>query len=278
MDDAELKARAWAGVADFTRLVGRHAPGASLFERDGVVASVVPGVPASILNAAIAEKPRPQSADAIEAIARVFADAHVGKWGVWIDADDTETADRLEQQGLVLDSTPVLMGAELAKIVKAASADHDPATITTTTLADVGRINDLAYGFDEPRIASVLAGFPPGGAGVSAGSPGDPAAATAATAHTQAPSHAYGALADGELACVVIVHDVDDDAFVTFVATLPHARGRGLATNLLRHALGQARKRGRHTTTLQASKSGQNVYKAIGYRPLGEQHLWERRP
>jgi ribosomal protein S18 acetylase RimI-like enzyme len=268
MDDAELKARAWAGVVDFTRLVGRHAPGASLYERDGVVASVVPGVPASIINAAIAEEPRAQSADATEAIARVFANAHVGKWGVWIDADDTETAGTLERQGLVLDSTPVLMGAELDRIAE--PDDQDPPIITTATLADVGRINDLAYGFDEPRIAPVLAGFPssdPGGFGATT-DPSDP----------QAPSHAHGAHADGELACVAIVHDVGDDAFVTFVATVPHARGRGLASSLLRHALEQARQRGRHTTTLQASKAGQNVYKQIGYRPLGEQHLWERRP
>lgn len=256
MDDAQLKARAWAGVVDFQRLVGRHAPGATLYERDGVVASVVPGVHASILNAAIAKEPQAQSADATEAIARVYADSQVAKWGVWIDGDDTETAETLTRQGLVLDSTPVLMGAELDQIAE--PSNDDPASITTASLADLGRINDLAYGYTEPRIGPVLAGFPPDGPDTT--------------------FHTYGAHVDGEIASVAMIHDVDDDAFVTFVATVPHARGRGLATNLLKQALQEARERGQHTTTLQASKPGQGIYAAIGFRPLGEQHLWERRP
>jgi ribosomal protein S18 acetylase RimI-like enzyme len=250
MEDAELKARAWAGVVDFTRLVGRHAPGASLYERDGVVACVVPGVPASILNAAIAVEPRAQPTPT-DAIARVYADAKVLKWGVWIEGDDTAAADALHQAGLVLDSNPVLMGAELDDIAEA----KDLPLTTEISLADVGHVNDLAYGFHQPRIGPILAGFPPGNA-----------------------FHAYGAHSDGELACVAVVHDVEDDTFVTFVATLPHARGRGLATNLLRQALDDSKHRGIETTTLQASKAGQGIYAAIGYRPLGEQHLWERRP
>lgn len=46
---------------------------------------------------------------------------------------------------------------------------------------------------------------------------------------------------------MTMVLDVEADAFVTFVATLPRHRGQGLAG-------------------------------ALGYRPLGEQHLWELRP
>lgn len=257
MDDAQLKARAWAGAVDFQRLVGRHAPGATLHERDEVVASVVPGVQASILNAAIAQKPEPQSANATAAIARLYEDSDVAKWGVWIDADDNETAATLEGQGLVLDSTPVLMGAELANITE--PDDQDPPTIITAGLADLGRINDLAYGYSEPRIGPVLAGFPPGG--------------------PETTFHTYGAHTDdGEIASVAMIHDVGDDACVTFVATVPDARGRGLATHLLKQALHEAKERGQHTTTLQASKPGQGIYAAIGFRPLGEQHLWERRP
>ena len=257
MDDAQLKAHAWAGAVDFQRLVGRHAPGATLHERDGVVASVVPGVQASILNAAIAREPQPQSANATAAIARLYEDSGVAKWGVWIDTDDNETAATLEQQGLVLDSTPVLMGAELEHIAE--PDDPEPPTIITASLADLGRINDLAYGYSEPRIGPVLAGFPPGGPETS--------------------FHTYGSHADdGEIGSVAMIHDVDDDAFVTFVATIPNARGRGLATNLLKAALHEAKQRGQHTTTLQASRSGQGIYAGIGFRPLGEQHLWERRP
>ena len=48
------------------------------------------------------------------------------------------------------------------------------------------------------------------------------------------------ALLDGEPACGLSVFVVDTDAYVTFVATLEHARGRGLATRLLAHTLLEA--------------------------------------
>ena len=32
------------------------------------------------------------------------------------------------------------------------------------------------------------------------------------------------------------------------------------------------------TTSLQASKLGQGIYARLGYRPLGEVHLYEKRP
>src|SRR5437764_1258045 len=47
-----------------------------------------------------------------------------------------------------------------------------------------------------------------------------------------------------EDASVVGVHDCDGDAGVFFVATLPDARGRGLAAGLMGVALEEARERG----------------------------------
>ena len=43
-------------------------------------------------------------------------------------------------------------------------------------------------------------------------------------------------------------------------------------------ALHEAAGRGRVTTSLQASKLGQGIYARLGYQPLGEIHLYERRP
>ena len=62
------------------------------------------------------------------------------------------------------------------------------------------------------------------------------------------------------------------------VGTVPHHRGKHLASNLLRHALNEARERGQTTTSLQASKLGQGIYARLGYRALGEVHLYEKRP
>lgn len=71
--------------------------------------------------------------------------------------------------------------------------------------------------------------------------------------------------------------DHGGDAEVNFVATVPEARGRGLAGSLMTLALDDARERGRVTTTLVATKLGRPVYERMGYRPLGTVEMWEHR-
>ena len=61
------------------------------------------------------------------------------------------------------------------------------------------------------------------------------------------------------------------------MGTLEAARGRGLATSLMRRALADARERGCTTTTLVATKMGHPVYARLGYRDLGRVQMWERR-
>ena len=248
MHDDAARDLVWAGATEFQRKVARNARGARLHERDGVVASVVPGVASSFINAAVLRDHADHPA-AIARLSELYADAGIAKWGVWTDPTNHQAADALTHAGLVLDSTPVLMVADLAAIDLG-----DPAEPSQPIhLEDVGRINDIAYDHP-PQFARVLAGAPPPG------------------------TYATGLRRDGELAAVAVVLDVGDDAFVTLVATLPQHRGTGLATTLMRQALTEARTRGRSSTTLQASKLGQGIYARLGYHPLGEQHLWELRP
>jgi len=67
MDDATARDLVWAGATEFQRLIARKAKGARLYERDGVVASVVPDVASSFINAAVLRA----HADHQGAIARV---------------------------------------------------------------------------------------------------------------------------------------------------------------------------------------------------------------
>ena len=70
----------------------------------------------------------------------------------------------------------------------------------------------------------------------------------------------------------------DGDAYVWLVATAPEARGRGLASELLRRALRAARdEAGATTTTLEATAMGEGVYRRLGYRDLGRLGMWEHR-
>lgn len=84
---------------------------------------------------------------------------------------------------------------------------------------------------------------------------------------------------DGEqaVACLLTYESADGDCGGTGVATLPIARGTGVASRLLATALRQAESRGAKTTTLQATSKGAPVYARIGYRDLGAMSMWEHR-
>lgn len=247
MDDEQLKRRAWAGMVAFQRLIGVHAPGAELLNTDRFVASSVPGVPSSLINAATPID-REALAPHLDEIEGFYA--AIPKWGAWIDPGATEDVAPLVRRGLVLDSSPVLMAAELDAI----GEQGDAARVERVKMHDVGAVNDAAYGYPKPVIAPTLAAFSADGL------------------------HAYGIRIGQELASVALLIDADTDSFVTMVATVPHRRGRRLASTLLRHALREAMERGQRTTSLQASKLGQGIYARLGYRPLGEVHLYEKRP
>ncbi|HWH43819.1 MAG TPA: GNAT family N-acetyltransferase [Thermoleophilaceae bacterium] len=105
---------------------------------------------------------------------------------------------------------------------------------------DVYRINDLAYGMDDAPFQR--AGVTDAGGAVL-----------------------YAARADGEIASALAVLDVDGDACVSVVGTLPQARGRGLAWRLMGCALRDARERGMTGTSLQATAAGEPVYLRLGY-------------
>jgi GNAT superfamily N-acetyltransferase len=61
------------------------------------------------------------------------------------------------------------------------------------------------------------------------------------------------------------------------VATDLQARGRGLASGLIRVAVSEARDRDCETTSLQATRAGYSAYRRLGYRDLGAVGMWERR-
>ena len=66
-------------------------------------------------------------------------------------------------------------------------------------------------------------------------------------------------------------------AGIYFVATLPEARGKGLATQLVQTALEDAKKLGYRVGILQSSAMGKNVYQRISFQeccPIGI-YLWQ---
>jgi GNAT superfamily N-acetyltransferase len=241
MDDPTLLRRARAGLVAHTRLLAAH--GGSLIDEDGWIACVLPHAPlSSMLNCVV-------GAPDLERVRREYARAGVRRWGVWLAAGQAEQARRLERAGLVLDSTPVVMGAPLDEIDLTGAPQTQPVDLRT-----LGAINDQVYGYADQRLEHTLAAIPPSAV--------DP----------------HAIYEDGEPVAVTFVFEVDDDACVGWVATVGRARRRGLGSGVVTAALKAAQRRGRTSTTLWASAMGANVYSRLGYRTLGHLQLWETRP
>jgi ribosomal protein S18 acetylase RimI-like enzyme len=118
----------------------------------------------------------------------------------------------------------------------------------------VARVNDSAHGVLEPwTLAAVFSTMR------------DPA------------SHLYVARKDGEAIAALIAREHEGDCYFWFVATVPAAQGKGVAGELMRHALREARGRGCMTTTLESTSVAEPLYQSLGYRPLGRYGMWEAR-
>ncbi|AEI63385.1 GNAT family N-acetyltransferase [Corallococcus macrosporus] len=79
--------------------------------------------------------------------------------------------------------------------------------------------------------------------------------------------------AGAPLACGTAL-DVGDTAGIYMVATMPEARGRGLAAQVMRGLHHQARARGMTAAVLQATPEARPLYQRLGYRDLGAWETW----
>jgi len=239
-------------MAAFVRMMGRGSEGAALFERDGVLGAMVPRCPGrSVINSVTYGDAGSLEA-ALEELAAAYDEAGVRAWTVWVPEDDRDAAALLEAAGHKLDATPMAMVHDLAGLppLDAQGLDWDD----RATPADLARINDLAYGFDQPTFGAALTSLP-----------------------VDLPMRLYQARVDGEPASVLGTLDVGDDCGILLVATLKGHRGRGLSRRLLHVALAEARQRGLRTSSLQATKLGFPVYQRLGYEAICPLQMWERR-
>ena len=109
--------------------------------------------------------------------------------------------------------------------------DRQPAA-RTRTCRTVGRVNDLAYGNVDCRLERTL------------------------TTLEEGTLRGYKADLNGAPAAVALALHHGEDCGVSFVATVPQARRHGLATQVMRSALADARRNDLTTITLQATELG----------------------
>ncbi len=251
MSDEPTTASGWHSrmYRSFAALVATMGDGPPV-EIDGLVASVSPATPdRSVFNSVLYERPE-ALAGGLDELAAVYSEAGVDAWTVWVPEADRASASLLEGAGHVLDASPVAMVLELGELAdeRDDGLDWDDAA----GVEEVCRVNDRAYGYEDGTFARGL-GTPP------------------------ETLRFYRARLDGEVASVIGTTELDGDCAVWWVATLPEARGHGLAGRLMRVALAAGREHGCDISTLQATKLGKPVYERLGYRDVGTIEMWERR-
>jgi GNAT superfamily N-acetyltransferase len=253
MTSEEFIATQFPALAAWIRVGAAAGVGARVFERDGIAAEVSPAVPdASLFNSVAYRDVRALRA-AMPSLESTYDEAGVRAWTVWVHESDIDATALVRDAGHVLDSTPDGMGCALDELVAPDALDELDYTVSPA-LEELQLVLAQGYGFPMHVSQSALAAVPSG------------------------PNTLVGvARADGRPACTAQVTVVGEDAGIYAVATVPEARGRGLASRLQYLMLQRARELGARTTTLQASKLGRPVYAALGYNSFGAMNMWERR-
>ena len=249
-DDAGWKQLIRSGQPPGWRLLA-EASGGRVWKRDGVLAAIMPASPERSIFNSVFYRRGEGLLDHLDAIGAAYEEAGVRAWTVWVPEADTAVAEALEAAGHKLDAEPRDMGMALSEL-RTPEPDPELEIVERDDYAALARINEIAYGYPEGEF------------GIVAG--------------TEVPGMRiyFGAL-EGEKVCTLGIAPLRSDAIVTWVATLPEARGRGISGRVLAHALAEARDAGLETTTLQATKLGYPVYAKLGYRDFGSMQMWERR-
>ena len=247
-DHCRVLDRVLASLRAFTRDFALATPGGDALESDGVTAAIVPSMPDRSFVNSVTYDDAASLHGKLAALSSKYDEAGIEAWTVWAHETDTKAASALEAAGNVLDAEPMAMARELDGFEPPAPGELE--LVPDPSPGEVADVLASAYHADSIRRALVRwhDGY-----------------------------HPYLALADGRPAATLAIHDHDGDAHVTFVGTVEAARGRGLATLLMRRALADARERGCATTTLVSTRMGHPIYSRLGYADHGRVQMWERR-
>ena len=217
----------------------RGAHGAAVHRLPAAVAAVFPQRPESAFfnNALLAHGlGAAGAAAAIETLARTYADAGVDRFAAWALEADAPARTALERRGYVIDTATTAMALRLEQREAGPLDPH---------VAPAGWAEYRAFlsAFDLP-------------ADLMAGVDGDA-------------FHVVVASDAGELLAAGLAFDCDGDCGIFNIATLPHARRRGLGTAVTAALLRDARERGCETASLQSTEAAAGIYRSVGFRTLG---------
>ena len=223
--------------------------GGEVIEEGELLAAIVPRSPNRSFFNSVFYFDTDGLIEQIPRLAEAYDGAGVNAWTVWIPNDDERARAALQEAGHVLDATPRAMGLELAGL-RVPEPDPELEIREEMDMESLTEINRIAYGYPPGD-------FPP---------------------MTRLPdTRCFLAGLKGKTVGTTLLWDSGDDVEVTLVATLPEARGRGIAGRLMGHALERERGRGKLASTLISTKLGFPVYEKLGYSDVGGFEMWEMR-
>jgi ribosomal protein S18 acetylase RimI-like enzyme len=189
----------------------------------------------SVYNNALLDRFMPATARraALDVLERTYTEAGIGRFAAWVHESDAAMRSDIEQRGYALDTSTRVMGMGLDQI-RVSKPD-----------LELGQLSWSEY----VRVF----GLPPGllGGGDRAG------------------LRVLVARAGDEDVATAMAFDYDEDAGIYNVATLEHARRRGLGTALTALHLHDAVARGCRTASVQSTPMAEGVYAAVGFIDLG---------
>ena len=236
---------------DWLGILGSAAPESRIVDVQGVRGAIVPACPTRSIPNSVSYTDADSLAAGLAEVGAAYRDAGIQAWTVWVPDFDIEAIELLTRAGHVFDGSPAAMTLELAEFKPREDSSLNWSEVGSP--ADLGRINDLAYGL--PADSGMAAGLAAPGPQLTI----------------------YDARVGDEVACVLGTADHDSDLGVYFVATDPKHQGSGLAGRLLGLALNAAKERGLRTASLQSSARGKPVYEALGFVEHFQLHLYEKR-
>lgn len=253
MDVGEVLELQRRGLEAWIRAMAHGSAGGHVAEFDGVVGAVIPACPERSLVNCVVWRDADALGAALDGLAAAYRSAGVNAWTVWVPDNERGAISMLEAAGHRFDGEPAAMYLGLDDLPAPELGDLD--WDSEASPAEVGRLNDSAYGF--------AAGEGPGAA-IGPGPEG-------------IPTRFYRARVEGRTVSGLETIDAGSDCVITMVATLEPFRGRRLAGRLLWAALAEARERGMRISTLQSSMLGRGVYERLGYGVACRLQLHERR-
>ena len=234
--DADLYRRGVKTALASWEEYARGAPGAEVRRVPGAAAAIFPNEPErSVYNNAILERnlAATERANAVAAMETAYEARGVTRFAAWVHETDAPLRADLERRGYTVDETTRAMGMPLTGIL----VPRPELELGSADWDDYLRIFGLPARLLKGADLSVF--------------------------------HLLLARLGDECVATAMAFDHEGDCGIYNVATLEHARRRGLGTALTAVQLHDAAGRGCRTASVQSTEMAERVYAAVGFRDLG---------